>query len=173
MSTSREAEVVPAEPVLDGELIEDDGRSEVQQHSGWAVSWWQRSPHVPAAFKSRAQAAQAARDSAVAVVRAPWRFVVATGRGTVLAVRAWRHWVSVRDYREAAEQSEKLADKYVEIRELALFRWRITGALAGAGTAGVALADLAYGSPVLWITAVVGAVVLAITGRRKDGSPGR
>jgi S-DNA-T family DNA segregation ATPase FtsK/SpoIIIE len=129
--------------------------------------------HVPAAFKSRAQAAHAARDSAVAVVRAPWWFVVATGRGTVLAVRAWRHWVSVRDYREAAEQSEKLADKYVGIRELALFRWRVTGALAGAGTAGVALADLAYGSPVLWITAVVGAVVLAITGRRKDGSPGR
>lgn len=48
MSTSREAEVVPAEPVLDGELIEDDGRSEGQrQHSGWAVSWWQRSPMFP------------------------------------------------------------------------------------------------------------------------------
>lgn len=27
----------------------------------------------------------------------------------------WRLWVTVRDYREAAELSEKLADKFVEI----------------------------------------------------------
>jgi len=40
----------------------------------------------------------------------------------VLAVRAWRQWVTVRDYRQAAEQSEKLADKYIEIRELTLLR---------------------------------------------------
>ncbi|MGB8198888.1 MAG: cell division protein FtsK, partial [Pseudonocardiaceae bacterium] len=102
-----------------------------------------------------------------------WRFVGATGRGTVLAVRAWRRWVTVRDYREAAEQSEKLADKYVEIRELTLLRWRVTGAVAGVGMAGVAVSDMVYGSRALWITATVSAAVLAITGRRKDGSPGR
>ncbi|MGH3996177.1 MAG: cell division protein FtsK, partial [Pseudonocardiaceae bacterium] len=174
MSTPQEAAVIPADPVLDGELIDDDERSS-GQHEQYrrAASWWQRSLRVPAAFKSRANAAQAAKDVAVAVVRSPWRFVGAAGRGTVLAVRAWRRWVSVRDYREAAEQSEKLADKYVEIRELTLLRWRVTGAVAGIGMAGVAVADMVYGSRALWITAVIAAGVLAITGRRKDGSPGR
>jgi S-DNA-T family DNA segregation ATPase FtsK/SpoIIIE len=107
------------------------------------------------------------------VARSPWRFVSASGRGTVLAARAWRQWVTVNDYREAAEQSEKLADKYIEIRELTLLRWRITGAVAGTGTAGVAIGDMFYGNTVLWASGLIGAAVLAITGRRKDGSPGR
>jgi DNA segregation ATPase FtsK/SpoIIIE, S-DNA-T family len=127
MSTPHEAAVIPADPVLDGELIEDNDRPSGQRQRDRVVSWWQRSPRVPAAFKSRAHATQAAKDAAVTVVRSPWRFVSATGRGTVLAVRAWRRWVTVRDYRQAAEQSEKLADKYIEIRELTLVRWRVTG----------------------------------------------
>ena len=174
MTTSNEAAVIPADPVLDGELIDDDQRPG-GQHEQYrrAATWWQRSPRVPAAFRSRAHAVQAAKDAAVAMVRAPWRFVGATGRGTVLAARAWRHWVTVRDYREAAEQSEKLADKYIEIRELTLLRWRVTGAVTGLGMTGVAVSDMVYGSRALWITAMVSAVVLAITGRRKDGSPGR
>ncbi|MGH3857800.1 MAG: cell division protein FtsK, partial [Pseudonocardiaceae bacterium] len=173
MSTpSGDAAVIPADPVLDGELIDDERPSGQHEHYRPA-SWWQRSPRIPAALKSRVSAAQAAKDVAVAVARSPWRLVAATVRGTVLAVRAWRRWVSVRDYREAAEQSEKLADKYVEIRELTLLRWRVTGALAGTGAAGVAVGDMLYGPRVLWITAVTGATVLAVTGRRKDGSPGR
>ncbi|MGH3711109.1 MAG: cell division protein FtsK [Pseudonocardiaceae bacterium] len=174
MSTPGEAAVVPADPVLDGELIDDDDRPS-NQHEQYrrAASWWWRSPRVPAALKSRVHAAQAAKDAAVAVARAPWRFVAATARGTVLAARAWRQWVTVRDYREAAEQSEKLAEKYVEIRELTLLRWRVTGAVAGLSVAGVAVGEMVYGSRALWITAVIGAAVLAITGRRKDGSPGR
>ncbi|MBW0009347.1 MAG: cell division protein FtsK, partial [Pseudonocardiales bacterium] len=108
MSTPGDAAVVPADPVLDGELIDDERPSGQHEHYRQA-SWWPRSPRIPAALKNRASAAQAAKDTAVAVVRSPWRFVAATGRGTVLAVRAWRRWVSVRDYREAAEQSEKLA----------------------------------------------------------------
>jgi DNA segregation ATPase FtsK/SpoIIIE, S-DNA-T family len=174
MSTPQQSAVVPADPVLDGELIEDDERPH-GQHKQYerAASWWQHSPRVPAAFTSRAHAAQASKDAVVAVARAPWRFVAATGRGTVLAVRAWRRWVTVCDYREAAEQSEKLADKYVEIRELTLVRWRVTGAIAGTGTAGVAVGDMVYGCWALWITATVSAAVLAIMGRRKDGSPGR
>ncbi len=88
-------------------------------------------------------------------------------------VRAWRHWVTVRDYREAAEQSEKLADKYVEIRELTLLRWRVTGAVTGTGMTGVSVADMLYGPPASVDHSRVGAAVLAITGRRKDGSPGR
>jgi S-DNA-T family DNA segregation ATPase FtsK/SpoIIIE len=174
MTTSNEAAVIPADPVLDGELIDDDQRPG-GQHEQYqrAATWWQRSPHVPAAFKSRAHAVQAAKDAAVAMGRAPWRFVSATGRGTVLTVRAWRHWVTVRDYREAAEHSEKLADKYIEIRELTLSRWRVTGAMTGLGMTGVAVSDMVYGSRALWTTAMIGAIVLAITGRRKDGSPGR
>ena len=173
MSTSPGAAVIPADPVLDGELIDNDNRPSGQRQHDRAASWWQRSPRVSAAFKSRTHATQAAKDAAVTLVCAPWRFMAATARGTVLAIRAWRRWVTVRDYREAAEQSEKLADKYVEIRELTLVRWRVTGAVAGTGTAGVAVGDMIYGSRVLWGTAVIAAAVLAITGRRKDGSPGR
>ena len=146
MSTPPEAAVIPADPVLDGEMIDNDDRATGQrQGSRRAASWWQRSPRVPAALKSWANASQAGKDAVVVAARAPWRFVGAAGRGTVLAGRAWRHWVSVRDYRAAAEQSEKLADKYVEIRELTLFRWRVTGAVTGTGVAGVAVADMLYG----------------------------
>ncbi|MGH7749200.1 MAG: cell division protein FtsK, partial [Candidatus Dormibacteria bacterium] len=174
MTTPDETAVIPADPVLDGELIDDDQPGEhPQQPLRPAVSWWQRCPRIPTVLKSRATAVQAAKDAAVAVMRSPWQFVSASGRGTVLAVRAWRRWVTVRDYREAAEQSEKLADKYVEIRELTLLRWRVTGAVAGTGTAGIAVADLLYSQAALWATGVIGAALLAITGRRKDGSPGR
>ncbi len=173
MITPGQAAVVPADPVLDGELIDDDEQPSNQHEQYRRAAWWWRSPRVPAALKSRANAAQAAKAAAVTLARSPWRFVVATGRGTVLAVRAWRRWVTVRDYRQAAEQSEKLADKYVEIRELTLLRWRVTGAVAGISVAGVAVGEMVYGSRALWITAVIGAAVLAITGRRQDGSPGR
>jgi S-DNA-T family DNA segregation ATPase FtsK/SpoIIIE len=143
MSTPPETAVIPVDPVLDGELV-DDGRAEEQrQRVRPAASWWQRSPRVPTALKSWTNGRQAGKDAVVIVVRAPWRFVGAVGRGTVLALRAWRRWVSVRDYREAAEQSEKLADKYIEIRELTLLRWRVTGAITGTSTTGVAVASTA------------------------------
>jgi S-DNA-T family DNA segregation ATPase FtsK/SpoIIIE len=174
MSASNDTAVVPADPVLDGELLDDDQQHRgLHEHCRRPGAWWQRSSHVPASLKSRADAVQAAKDVVVAVVRAPWRWVSATARGAVMAVRAWRCWVTVRDYREAAELSEKLADKYVEIRELTLFRWRVTGAVTGLATAGIAVTDMIYGSRTLWITAIISAVGLAITGRRKDGSPGR
>jgi S-DNA-T family DNA segregation ATPase FtsK/SpoIIIE len=166
--------MIPADPVLDGELIENHNPASAQRaQPGRVAAWWQRCPRVPAALKTRAHAAQATKDAAVAAICAPWWFLGAVARGAVQTGRAWRRWVSVHDYREAAEQSEKLADKYIEIRELTLFRWRVTGAVAGITTAGMALADLLYGHLVLWITAVTGAAVLAITGRRTDGSPGR
>ncbi|MGH3783700.1 MAG: cell division protein FtsK, partial [Pseudonocardiaceae bacterium] len=174
MSTPQDAAMIPADPVLDGELIEDDELLGGQwQQSHRVASWWQRCPRVPVALTSRAHAIQAAKGAAVTMIGAPWRFVGAAGRGTVLAVRGWRRWVTVHDYREAAEQSEKLADKYVEIRELTLLRWRVTGAVVGTSMAGGAVADMLYGHLVLWITGLIGAAVLAITGRRKDGSPGR
>jgi S-DNA-T family DNA segregation ATPase FtsK/SpoIIIE len=173
MNTPQQTAVIPADPVLDGELIDNEQSSGQHERYRRAASWWQRSPRIPAALKNRTDTTQAGKDALVAVVRAPWAFVGATGRGTVLALRAWRRWVTVRDYREAAEQSEKLADKYVEIRELTLLRWRVTGAVTGTSVAGLAVGDMVYGSQALWITAVIGAAVLAITGRRKDGSPGR
>src|SRR5215470_6681089 len=103
--------VIPAEPVFDGELLDDNRPTDQQQRSGWVAFWWQRSPRIPTALKGRAHAVQAAKDAVVSVICAPWRFVGAAGRGAVLAARAWRRWVRVQDYREAAEQSEKLADK--------------------------------------------------------------
>src|SRR6201999_1614102 len=80
---------------------------------------------------------------------------------------------TVGDYREAAEQSEKLADKFTEIRALTLFRWKVTGAVSVAVAFGVALARRVYGAPALWATAGVMSVALAVVGRRRDGAPGR
>jgi S-DNA-T family DNA segregation ATPase FtsK/SpoIIIE len=153
-----------ASPILDGELVHDHPTPSAPP---WAA------PATGAAVRERARRVQAVRDAAASVVRAPWRFMTATGRGAVLAARAWRRWVSVRDYREAAEQADKLADKYLEIRELTLCRWRVTGAVAATGAIGITAAELVYGPPVLWGAALAGAVALAITGRHKDGAPGR
>ncbi len=94
-------------------------------------------------------------------------------RGLVVAARGWRRWVRVHDYREAAEQSEKLADKFAEIRGLTLFRWKITGVALAVSVVSLAILDLIYGHRVLWIAGVVASAALAILGRQKDGSPGR
>ena len=53
--------------------------------------------------------------------------------------------MTVRDYREAAELSEKLADKFVEIRALTLFRWKVTGAVLVVAVLGLAIVDLVWG----------------------------
>ncbi len=79
MSTPHDGAVIPAAPVLNGELIEDDTRSDGQrQQSRQVASWWRCSPRVPAALKSRAHARQAAKDATVTVIGAPWRCVSAT-----------------------------------------------------------------------------------------------
>ncbi|MGH3751823.1 MAG: cell division protein FtsK [Pseudonocardiaceae bacterium] len=137
------------------------------------VTWWGRSRSVPVTFKSRPALRQAAKDMIVWVVRSPCRFAGAVSRGLVVAARGWRRWVRVHDYRDAAEQSERLADKFLEIRALTLFRWRLTAAAIWAGAVTMISADLVYGVAVVWIAAGAGAVALAITGRRTDGSPGR
>src|SRR3954468_739795 len=129
--TSREYEVVPADPVYDAELV-DEGAARTARPSARQVvaSWWQRSPKVPLALKNRQAAMQAAKDLVVRVLRSPFRFIGAVARGLVAAARWWRKWVRVHDYRDAAEQSEKLADKFTEIRALTLFRWKVTSAVA-------------------------------------------
>ncbi|HEY1571683.1 MAG TPA: cell division protein FtsK [Pseudonocardiaceae bacterium] len=169
--------VEPVGPVYDGELVADTTPAQpvVIRHATGRqfVNWWQRSRRVPAGLKSAHAARQCGKDAAAWLLHSPFRLLGAAARGLVVSVRAWRRWVRVHDYREAAEQSEKLADKFVEIRALTLFRWKITGAAVAAGAVLLLIADLVYGSRAVWITAGVAAVALAIIGRRKDGSPGR
>jgi S-DNA-T family DNA segregation ATPase FtsK/SpoIIIE len=144
---------VRAEPVLDGELVDDTlpqpRRREPQKNR--FVLWWLRSPRVPLWLKQRDQARQAAKDLVVAVLKSPIRSIGAVVRGIVAAARWWRRWVTVRDYRNAAEQAEKLADKFGDIRALTLFRWKVTGAVAVVFALLVALAHLVYGVEALWI----------------------
>ncbi|SFR18767.1 DNA segregation ATPase FtsK/SpoIIIE, S-DNA-T family [Lentzea waywayandensis] len=164
---------LPVSAVLEGEFVNDVPPVERTSWRGRAVNWWRRSPRVPLWAKNRIHAVQAVKDLVVAVLRSPFRFMGAVVRGLVVAVRWWRSWVTVRDYREAAEQSEKLADKFTDIRELTLFRWKVTGPAVVMVVVVLAVLDLVYGHRVLWIAGVVVAVALAILGRRKDGSPGR
>jgi S-DNA-T family DNA segregation ATPase FtsK/SpoIIIE len=160
--------------VLDGELVDDLSQAVCYRpRLGRLWGWWLRSRRVPGWLKDLAQFRQAMGDLAVRVVRSPWRYLGAVARGIVTAARWWRRWVTVRDYRQAAEQSDKLADKFVEIRALTLFRWKVTGAVTVVAAVGVAVAGLVYGPRALWSTGVVVSVALAVLGRRKDGSPGR
>ncbi|TDV43680.1 cell division protein FtsK [Actinophytocola oryzae] len=164
-------EVLPADPVYDAELVEEPHY--YSPRLGWFASWWMRSPRVPVWLKSRRQAVQVGKDLLVSALRAPDRFLGAVVRGLVVAARWWRRWVTVREYREAAESSEKLADKFVEIRALTLFRWKVTGAVAVVTLLGGAVVDLVYGRRGLWLLIGIVAVALAVLGRRRDGSPGR
>ncbi|MFI7675153.1 cell division protein FtsK [Actinophytocola sp. NPDC049390] len=166
-------EVMDVGPVYDAELVDESQPFYSQPRLGRFWSWWLRSPRVPVWLKDRGQARQAVKDAVVAVGRSPWRYLRAVVRGLVAAVRWWRRWVTVRDYREAAESSEKLADKFTEIRALTLFRWKVTGALTVATMVALALVELLYGARGLWSAAVLVSLALAVLGRRRDGSPGR
>ncbi|WP_329787285.1 FtsK/SpoIIIE domain-containing protein [Lentzea sp. DG1S-22] len=166
-------QALPVRQVLEGEFVNGMSPSPRVSWWRWFVNGWRRSPRVPLWAKDRVHAVQVAKDVVVAVLRSPFRFVGAVVRGLVVAVRWWRSWVTVRDYREAAEQSEKLADKFGDIRALTLFRWKVTGAVAAVvPTVGLVL-WLLYGQSPLWFAGAVTAVALAVLGRRKDGSPGR
>ena len=130
-------------------------------------------PRVPSYLKNRAQAVQVGKGLLVAILRSPLRYLGAVVRGLVAAARWWRRWVTVRDYQEAAQLAEKLADKFVEIRALTLFRWKVTGAVAVAAAAAVIVVDLVFGARGLWLLGGYVSVALAVLGRRKEGSPGR
>ncbi|CAL9611731.1 hypothetical protein SUDANB95_05613 [Actinosynnema sp. ALI-1.44] len=165
---------VPATPArlvgAEGEYTESRSRASWSRRT---ASWWLHSRRVPAVLKSRRLAVQALKDLLVACALSPFRFLGAVVRGLVVAGRWWRSWVRVADYRAAAEQAEKLADKFGDIRALALFRWKVTGAVVAVIITAGAVLDLLYGHWVLWIGGSVLAVGLAVLGRRKDGSPGR
>jgi DNA segregation ATPase FtsK/SpoIIIE, S-DNA-T family len=168
-TSSRETEPY----IYEAELVDDTPPAPKRTHWQRFMNWWQRSPRIPAVLKSRLGAKHAVIDGAVFVLRSPRRLLSAVGRGLVAAVRGWRRWIRVQDYRDAAEQSEKLADKFSEIRGLTLFRWKVTGVVAVATAIAVAVADLVYGTVALWIAGGLALIALAILGRRKDGSPGR
>ncbi|MDT7789651.1 MAG: segregation ATPase FtsK/SpoIIIE, family [Pseudonocardiales bacterium] len=164
---------LPVRQVFEAEFVND--APPVPRPSRWQrfMNAWRRSPRVPLWAKDRVHTVQAAKDVTVAVLRSPFRFLGAVVRGLVVAVRWWRSWVTVRDYREAAEQSEKLADKFTDIRALTLFRWKVTGAVTAALPIVGMVGWLLYGPRALWIAGAVAAVALAVLGRRRDGSPGR
>ncbi|OLT40552.1 cell division protein FtsK [Saccharomonospora sp. CUA-673] len=160
--------------ILDGELVEDQPFPSVRLP--WRLRfkrWWQASPRVPVSLKTREQATQLVKDWITAVLRSPCRLLRAVGRGVVTGFRLWRRWITVRDYREAAEESQKLADKFTEIRELTLFRWKVTGAVSVAAGVLITVAAYVWGEVPLWTIGGVACVALAVLGRRKDGQPGR
>ena len=166
-------EVEPADPIFDGELVDE---TTVRSGRPWRARvwlWWVRSRWVPVWLKSRQHAVQAAKDAVVAALRSPLRYLGAVVRGLVAAARWWRRWVTISDYREAAEQAEKLADKFVEIRALTLFRWKVTGSVVVVAGVVLLVVGLVYGSRGLWGAGGVASVGLAALGRRKEGSPGR
>ncbi|MGH3621944.1 MAG: cell division protein FtsK [Sciscionella sp.] len=154
--------------VLDGELVDDE-----PQPAPARAPWWHRFRRLRALFATREHAKQTIRDALGWLLASPLRFLAASGRGALAALRAWRQWVRVHDYRHAAEQSEKLADKFTEIRALTLFRWKVTATVTAVGVILGAVATLIYGDRALWTITAVACVVLAITGRCKDGQPGR
>ncbi|WAL63763.1 FtsK/SpoIIIE domain-containing protein [Amycolatopsis cynarae] len=169
-----EQAVEKAAPVYDAELVDDtlpQPRRRTRRQR--LARWWTRSPRVPRALKDGAYARQVAKDMIAAVLRLPWRYLRAVVRGFLAAFRWWRRWVTVHDYRDAAEHQEKLADKFIQIRELTLFRWRVTGAVAASAVVVGTVLVVLWGSRPLWIAAAVISAALAILGRRKDGSPGR
>lgn len=160
-------------PVYDGELVDAGPPARPGRQGGRFVRWWQRSPRVPLWLKYKRHFVQAVKDAVVALLRSPGRYVGSVARGVVAGARSWRRWVAVRDYRDAAEEAGKLADKFVEIRALTLFRWKVTGSVLAAMAAACVVGYVVDGARVLWVAAAAGSVALAVLGRRKDGRPGR
>jgi len=154
-------------PVLEGELV-DDSRTRER-----VARWWRYSPRVPRWLKDRAHLRMVVRELLVRLAWMPWRYLRAVFRGLLAVFRWWRKWVKVTDYREAAEHQEKLADKFTEIRELTIFRWKLTGGLLCLLLSAAVLVRLVYGDGPLWMAAACVSLLLAVLGRRRDRAAGR
>ena len=166
--------VEATDPVLDGELVDDLPHPVVPiPLRRRFVRWWRSSPRVPSSLKSRELFVQALKDATVAVLRSPWRYLRAVVRGVLAAFRGWRKWVTVSDYREAAEEAQKLADRFTEIRALTLFRWKVTGAAVVTLAMAIVVTAVVYGNGPIWTAAFAASAALAWLGRKKDGTPGR
>ena len=128
---------------------------------------------LPPTWQHPDTARQAGRQLTGQVVTAPFRYPRAVARGAAVTARAWWSWVRVTDFYEAAKAVDKLADRFDEIHSHRVRRrWWTLGSLAAA-TGAIVLADLAIGPVTLWVAGGAASVVLAVAGRRKDGSPGR
>jgi DNA segregation ATPase FtsK/SpoIIIE, S-DNA-T family len=80
-------ETAPAEPIHDGDVVDDPPGSTRQATIRRFSNWWRHRPGVPMALKSRPALRQAIRDLIVWALRSPFRFVGAVTRGLVLAAR--------------------------------------------------------------------------------------
>jgi S-DNA-T family DNA segregation ATPase FtsK/SpoIIIE len=170
-----EAELVEATPVAPEVLAPSSGaivvRPEGRHLSAWSA--WQASPLVPVALKSPELVRQAAKAAGVGLARSPFRTTGAVARGAVIAGRAWWAWVRVDDYRRAAVEADKLADRWAEIHDHALRRRWLTMGVGALVIIAALVVEAFWGSGPLWIAGVVIAAGLALAGRRRDGSPGR
>ena len=85
--TAQTRQMTPAEPVYDGEVMDDLPRAVRRTIAHRFVTWWGRSRYVPAALTSRHALSQTAKDMTVWVIRSPGRFIGAVSRGIVVAAR--------------------------------------------------------------------------------------
>lgn len=167
--TPPSAEVEPAGPVLDAELISEEEyrRSRARRLAESAVA------KLPARWQTSETAKQAGTELAGRAVMAPLRYPAAVGRGLAVSARAWWHWVRVSDYYAAAKAADKLADRWSEIAVIRRRRGLLSMGGCVAVSLGVLITDLAAGSVPLLVTGGVVSAGLALAGRRKDGTGGR
>ncbi|MFT7835608.1 FtsK/SpoIIIE domain-containing protein [Saccharothrix sp. BKS2] len=159
--------VQPAPEVLTGELV-DEVEYAAQRRRRFTES-------LPALLGDPAARRQAGRDLGARVARVPLDYPAAVARGTVVTWRTWRAWVRVAELRDAAKEAgaATVVARFDDVRELSRARWRVTGIGVGVAGIGGTVVELAVGSVPLMIAGGVASAVLAVAGRRKDGTPGR
>jgi S-DNA-T family DNA segregation ATPase FtsK/SpoIIIE len=83
-------EMAPAEPIYDGEVVNDLPSSTRRTVIRRFLNWWRRCSGVPVALKSRPALRQATRDLIAWALRSPFRFADAVTRCLVVTARGWR-----------------------------------------------------------------------------------
>lgn len=163
------AEVEPAGPVLDAELVDEEEyrRSRARRLAESAVA------KLPARWQTSETAKQAGTELAGRAAMAPLRYPAAVGRGLAVSARAWWHWVRVSDFYEASKAADKLADRWPEIAVIRRRRGLLSLAGFGVTSVGTVITDFAVGSLPLLVTGGVVSAGFALAGRRKDGTGGR
>ena len=162
-----------AGPVLTGQVLTEQQYQQVRAQRIRARAVQVARSRIPQRYQDRDELQATAKLAGARAVRSPKTYLVSVGRGTAVSVRAWKRWVSAAEFRDAAKESGKLADKWAEIRHQALVRWSLTGGYATGAVTAVSIADAVYGSPALWLTGTVASAAMALLGRRKDDRPGR
>ncbi|MFF0149128.1 hypothetical protein [Amycolatopsis sulphurea] len=157
-------EVGPAGPVLDGELLTDEQYRRARRLADLARS------RLPARWQDRNHFERVRADLVRHLVRAPFRYPAAVARGVPIAVRVWWSWMSVKDFYDAAKQTQQLANRYEEIHRFRVRRRWWTLATTATSGGGLTVASLVEGPVVWWIAGGAVSAGLAVAGRRKDGS---